>query len=108
MALGGHDVSFPGRRVYPFPFLLRHYPFRSSEQASRKLFEDRKLDPDEFQATQWGSHYLELQKRPRRIRRPEDLRPFTSSFYDEYLIERLSTLGFGPPPNVGGAGKVSS
>jgi hypothetical protein len=102
---GGHDVSFHGRRVYPFHFLLRHYPFRSSQQASRKLFEDRNLDPDEYRATGWGSHYLDFQKSPRRIRRPEDLHHFASSFYDDYLIERLSTIGFSPT-DEGGTAKV--
>jgi hypothetical protein len=102
----GHDVSFPGRRVYPFRFLLRHYPYRSSQQASRKLLEDRSLDPDEFRATGWGSHYHYHQKDATRIRRPEDLRPFTESFYDDYLIERLAGLSFCPPPNPNGAEKV--
>ncbi|HVS02927.1 MAG TPA: glycosyltransferase family 2 protein [Thermoanaerobaculia bacterium] len=38
----GHDVSFPGRRVFPVPFLLRHYPIRSSEHGRRKVFAERK------------------------------------------------------------------
>ena len=25
---GGHDATFPGRRVFPLRFLLRHYPIR--------------------------------------------------------------------------------
>ena len=38
---GGHEAVFPGRRVFPLRFLLRHYPFRSPEQARRKLTEER-------------------------------------------------------------------
>ena len=105
---GGHDVSFPGRRVYPFNFLLRHYPYRSSQQASRKLFEDRNLNPEEYQATGWGKHYYWHQSDPTRLRPPEDLRRFSSSFYDDYVIERLSGIGFGRTYNDRGAGKVDS
>ncbi len=97
----------PDGGLYPFHFLLRHYPYRSSQQASRKLFEDRNLNPDEYRATGWGIHYSKHQRDPRRIRRPEDLRQFSSSFYDDYLIERLSAVGFRRPSNEGGMGKVN-
>jgi hypothetical protein len=105
---GGHDVSFPGRRLYPFHFLLRHYPYRSSQHALRKLFEDRNMDPDEYRVKKWGVHYYTHRGDPRRVRRPEDLRQFSSSFYDDYLFERLSGIGFGRPSSGGGARKVDS
>jgi hypothetical protein len=38
---GGHEAVFPGRKVFPLRFLLRHYPFRSAEQAARKLTKER-------------------------------------------------------------------
>ncbi|RPJ62561.1 MAG: glycosyltransferase, partial [Acidobacteria bacterium] len=38
----GHDVQFPGRRVFPIRFPLRHYPVRSEEQGRRKVFRERK------------------------------------------------------------------
>lgn len=38
---GGHDVSFPGRNVFPIPFLLRHYPIRGEAHGRRKVFEQR-------------------------------------------------------------------
>jgi hypothetical protein len=38
---GGHDVLFEGKRVYPAPFLLRHYPIRSSEHGARKVLAER-------------------------------------------------------------------
>ena len=98
---GGHDVSFPGRRVYPFHFLLRHYPYRSSEHALRKLLKDRNMDPDEYRVKGWGTHYCTHRRDPR-VRRPEHLRQFSSSFYDDYLIERLSAIGFGRTCNAGG------
>ena len=41
-ASGGHEVQFPGRRVFPIRFLLRHYPVRSQEHGERKIFDERK------------------------------------------------------------------
>jgi hypothetical protein len=40
-ASGGHEARFPGRRVFPYRFLLKHYPIRSQQQAERKIFRDR-------------------------------------------------------------------
>lgn len=39
---GGHNVSFPGRKIFPVRFILRHYPIRSQEHGIRKVFQDRK------------------------------------------------------------------
>jgi len=41
-ASGGHQVQFPGRRVYPVKFLSKHYPIRSQAHGERKVFEERK------------------------------------------------------------------
>jgi hypothetical protein len=41
IASGGHDATFPGRRVYPLRFLLRHYPIRSAQHGARKIFAER-------------------------------------------------------------------
>ncbi len=38
---GGHDVLFEGKRVFPVPFILRHYPIRSSEHGARKVRAER-------------------------------------------------------------------
>lgn len=39
---GGHQVRFPGRRVFPVQFILRHYPVRSQEHGLRKVLQERK------------------------------------------------------------------
>jgi GT2 family glycosyltransferase/glycosyltransferase involved in cell wall biosynthesis/predicted Zn-dependent protease len=39
---GGHNVMFPGRKIFPQRFILRHYPIRSQEHGLRKVFQDRK------------------------------------------------------------------
>lgn len=38
---GGHLVEFPGRRLFPVPFLLRHYPIRGETHGRRKVFAER-------------------------------------------------------------------
>lgn len=42
----GHRVAFPGARVFPEPFPMRHYLFLSAEHALRK-YVARRYDPDE-------------------------------------------------------------
>src|SRR5690606_15249825 len=48
---GGHEVRFDGRRVFPLPFPMRHYPVRSREHGRRKIERDRRprFDPAERQ-----------------------------------------------------------
>jgi len=38
----GHDAAFEGKRVFPIPFILRHYPVRSQTHGLRKVFQERK------------------------------------------------------------------
>jgi hypothetical protein len=38
---GGHDVLFEGKRVFPVPFVLRHYPIRSAQHGRRKVIAER-------------------------------------------------------------------
>ena len=38
---GGHDVLFEGKRVFPVPFVLRHYPIRCAEHGRRKVLAER-------------------------------------------------------------------
>ena len=39
---GGHEAMFAGRKIFPVPFLTRHYPIRGQTHGHRKVFEDRK------------------------------------------------------------------
>jgi len=39
---GGHEVQFPDRRVFPVPFLLRHYPIRSQAHGEQKVLRERR------------------------------------------------------------------
>jgi cell division protein FtsB len=42
MASGGHHAEFEGRRVFPLPFLIRHYPVRGQTHGLNKVFAERK------------------------------------------------------------------
>jgi len=41
VSTGGHEARFADRRVFPFPFVLRHYPIRGASQGRKKIFEER-------------------------------------------------------------------
>ena len=39
---GGHEARFPGRRVFPIRFILRHYPIRGQAHGERKVGAERR------------------------------------------------------------------
>ena len=96
---GGHQVRFPDRRVYPFKFLLRHYPIRSQEHGERKVVLERQQRVDRFarDVRGWHTHYEKMAKQSSFVRNPGDLLLFDGdTFYTEYVVERLSGVGIVP------------
>lgn len=87
----GHQVTFEGRRVYPYKFLLRHYPIRSQSHGEKKIFTHRKprYNPEE-KSRGWHVHYDSYQQGCSFIHRPEELEFFGKEFYTKFLVERLS------------------
>jgi hypothetical protein len=82
--------------VYPFRFLLRHYPIRTQEQGERKVFADRLPRFNRFErlVRGWHTQYNDLRKEDSFIRDPATLTLFDEkTFYQEYLVERLSGVG---------------
>jgi hypothetical protein len=73
----GHEAVFPGRRVFPIRFMLRHYPFRGQEHAERKLFRERRPQYDSEERNH-GLHvqYDALQTGHRFVRDRATLRLF--------------------------------
>ncbi len=73
-ASGGHDVDFPGRRVFPVRFLLRHYPIRTQAQGTRKIFRERRprFDAQE-QARGWHRQYAAAHEGESLLRDPASL-----------------------------------
>jgi hypothetical protein len=91
----GHDIRFPNRLVYPFKFLMKHYPIRSQEHGERKVFQDR-VDrwSEEERSLGWHKQYDEIENTRSFLRDPGTLLRFEpSTFYQQYLIERLSGVG---------------
>jgi len=74
----GHEAVFPGRRVFPLRFLLRHYPFRGQAHGERKLFEERRprYARDEVEHG-WHRQYLGVERGTSFVREPAEL-----SLYD--------------------------
>lgn len=73
---GGHLVRFPGLRMAPQSFSMRHYLFLSREHAIRK-FVDRRYDPAEVES---GFHGWRAKLKPEMIDLPHeaDLRTYRS------------------------------
>jgi glycosyltransferase involved in cell wall biosynthesis len=73
---GGHQVRFPGLRMYPESFVMRHYLFLSPAHAVRK-FVQQTYAPEEVQKGWFGKRATirgEMIKLPRQA----EMRPFVS------------------------------
>lgn len=97
-ASGGHEVAFEGRRVFPYNFLLKHYPIRSQSHGERKVLVDRK---PRFSASErrrlWHRHYDHIRAGHDFLWSPEDLREDTADSFGALLVERVT----GSDPEVG-------
>ena len=75
---GGHEARFPGRRVFPVQFLLRHYPIRGQKHGVRKVFAERReriLQAEKLQG--WHRQYDQIvNKKHVFIRDAAELRSF--------------------------------
>jgi glycosyltransferase involved in cell wall biosynthesis len=98
---GGHDVTFPNRRVYPLRFLLKHYPIRSQQHGVRKVLEERirRWDPHERQERGWHSQYDQVAESLEFVHKSRDLISFDPNRFEaEYLAERLAGVGITERP----------
>jgi len=92
---GGHDVPFQGRRVFPFKFLLKHYPVRSQKHGEKKVFLERKArwNPDE-RAKGWHNHYDSVKAGHTFLHPSLERESFNEADFNRaYLVERLSGVG---------------
>jgi hypothetical protein len=95
---GGHEARFAGRRVFPYKFLLQHYPIRSQPHGNQKIFRDRvgRWDPRE-RARGWHIHYDDVVPEQSFLRDPaeltEDQGPETRA---RYMTELLTGAGLVP------------
>lgn len=95
----GHDVNFPGRRVFPYKFLARHYPIRSQAHGERKVFRERlpRFKPEERAR---GQHiqYDEFVDGSPFVWNPAMLYRF-DELDDRLLLQRLTAAGLPGNPN---------
>ncbi len=87
----GHQAQFADRRVFPYKFLLKHYPLRSSEQARRKIFRERKgrFSPQE-RGMGWHHQYDGIADDARFLWTTDDLIDFASENpLQRYLLETV-------------------
>jgi hypothetical protein len=92
---GGHQIMFEGRRIYPYKFLIKHYPVRSQEHGARKVFRERRgRYLPAAKAKGWHFHYDRLQESHSFLAEPSALTRFDSErFYGDYLAQRLTGIG---------------
>jgi len=76
---GGHEARFPGRRVFPLRFILRHYPIRGQSHGERKVFQERRNRFREQERAQgWHVQYDQLQEGVSFLRDPSTLTAYDS------------------------------
>jgi hypothetical protein len=94
-ASGGHEARFEGRRIFPYKFLLKHYPLRSAAQARRKIFTERfgRFSPEE-RAAGWLIQYDQWRLEDRFVWDRDSLIAFDErGTRRTYLVELLSGIG---------------
>lgn len=96
---GGHVVQFQGKNVFPFKFLLRHYPIRNQDQGTNKILDRQRRWHKEKQEKGWHYHYELYEKKTKLLSHPYELLFFDDAFYEDYLIERLTGEGIDPAIN---------
>jgi len=92
---GGHEAAFEGRRVFPYKFLLKHYPVRSKAHGERKILIERRArwNPAE-RAKGWHVQYDELTPTTRFVRDPDELLEFVEGRTQRgYLVPLVSGVG---------------
>lgn len=101
-ATGGHEIRFAGRRIFPYRFLLRHYPLRSPDHARRKIFMDRGARWNRKERSKgWHDHYDNFDRDEEFLWSKDDLHHWDpEEFHREFLVERLMSVGgLKRPPN---------
>jgi hypothetical protein len=92
---GGHDLLFEGRQLFPFKFLLKHYPVRSQQHGEKKVFRERKArwNPDE-RAKGWHTHYDSVEAGHVFLHPALERELFNEEDFNRtYIVERLSGIG---------------
>jgi hypothetical protein len=91
---GGHEAVFERRRVFPYKFLLRHYPMRSQRHTERKIFFDRhpRFSPIERERG-WHFQYDTAEPGQSFLHDPSSLLTFDERFPRLYIPEVMTGAG---------------
>lgn len=93
---GGHIAKFQNPKVFPLKILNRHYPFRSVEQAYKKVFIDRKPRFEkENKERGWHGHYDQIIKKEDLLVDKNKLILWDDAVCDKYYVSLF--LGCGIP-----------
>jgi hypothetical protein len=92
---GGHIVEFRGKRLYPYKFFKKHYPFRSQQHGERKALRERQLRLlQERESRGWHGHYDRFGAGHNFLDMPGSLTKYDEqSFRRNYLIPLISGIG---------------
>jgi hypothetical protein len=102
---GGHDATFDGRRLFPYRFLLKHYPVRSQAHGRRKVLSERLARYDDAErARGWHRHYDHITAETCFVRDASELEVFDADFAERHLTSRL----LGPGGDVAAPGRLKA
>jgi hypothetical protein len=91
---GGHEVRFPGRRVFPYKFFSQHYSIRCQAHGEAKVADRQARWKPEERAKGWHVQYDGIRTGHNFLCQPDDLLRFEKDrFYRRYLVPRLSGVG---------------
>ena len=87
---GGHSVGFAGKKMYPWNFLMMHYPIRSQAHGEQKIFRDRAARWNQAErAAGWHQQYNHASDDNQLLHNPRRLLCYDGEFKVNYLMERL-------------------
>ena len=91
----GHQARFADRRVFPYKFLLKHYPIRSQAHGERKIFRERLPRWDRHERVRgWHVHYDAFESGQSFLRDPAELiEDRGEETWARYLPEALTGAG---------------
>jgi len=94
---GGHLVEFEGRRIYPIPFILRHYPIRSQQHGELKIFNERKNRFDQNErAAKWHVQYDDIVKEEHQfLHDKKDLAEYDRTAVCRHILRRYGGIEIG-------------
>lgn len=89
---GGHAVSFEDIKIFPYKFLLKHYPLRSLKHMKKKIYKERlPRFENEKKELGWHTHYDKYlgKENDLKLWEEKDLDEFKGKFYEEFILERI-------------------